>query len=298
MNKRGREGFIFSFLAIGLISLLFLTSCDDWFGTSLVLEDIKIATDFTAPSIGAESRGETMKTYTPTAYSIGVKSAILKGADGTADYAIVSKEKLTESEPFSFTTEDGDAKSLIATAGNDFIQGSYESLELVIHYLQMTLDTYIDGSKVSRTLRIYLSDDSSASEGSGGHKAGDVTAINGDGEETGWLMGNAYDNFTGITPREDAYQDELNRWLVFAGKNSEEYGPFGDASFKEIAQPYTEKIELDFNLRNAKTILITFNVGDTWNCDDINGDEHFNPDDAKEDWHMNLPDVTAKSLSE
>jgi len=277
-----------SILLLSTILVLLLFSCDDGSGV-VTLEDIQLSINF-----DSQNRTVQMLSYTPTAYSIGLKKAVLIGKNGTADFTLFDNVNLSDSEEYSFISSNNNAQSILET-GNTIPTGEYNALEIDLYYLQMTLDVYLSGSgtSVDRNMRIYFSDDAELEGGL--HQPGDVTVIGDDGVENGWLMGNAYGDFTGMSPRTAAYQDISGQWMDFAGKNAGDYGPFGDVQFwSEVTQPvYTTSIPFNLESTNARSILVEFDVVGTWNCDDINGDGYFNPDDAVQSWHMNIPEMTA-----
>jgi len=295
MKKEKFQVFKVIAVVIGISVLFGISSCDNGTVTS-GLEDIQISVNFDGSNRNLSRAEGELLSYTPTAYSIGIKKATLMGEGSTEDFILFENDLLSDSESFSFISGTNNTKSLL-TSGNTIPLGTYQSLDIELYYLQMTIDVYLSGETVpvDRTLRIYFSDDAEYEQGL--HQPGDVTEINSEGIETGWLMGNSGADFTGTSPRVDAYKDGV--WFDFAGKTAEDFGPFGDPAFwTDSEQPiFKTSVSFCLDLSNARAILVDFDVVDTWNCDDLTGDGVFNPDDIGGAWHMNIPTMTASNIN-
>ncbi|MFH1355788.1 MAG: hypothetical protein ABII18_01535, partial [bacterium] len=121
---------------------------------------------------------------TPTKYSLAIKRATMVAEEGTDIDLIADTGTLAEAEVINFTPENL-SETIIDIDSADLVGGTYSGLEFEIYYFQMTFDV----AGVSRNVRFYMSDDDFVSEGSLGHHQGDVTFIDDEGTELGWIDG-------------------------------------------------------------------------------------------------------------
>ena len=233
--------------------------------------------------------------YTPKEYRVGLKSAVLIGGENTSDVVLFEKSNLMESIPFNFKQSGIDSTSLIPPDVS-IPEGLYLAVRFELYYLQMKIAVRLDDeahTSVDRNIRIYFSDDAEVE--SGPHQPGDVTHINANNQEVGWMFGSDTEDFTGVSPRESAYKDEDGNWVSFAAGSAQFFGPFGDATFWNKANKPIYSFVRPFNFTmpsEGGTIIVTFRVADCWACDDRNGDGYFNPSDIGGSWHMSFPGIS------
>lgn len=214
---------------------------------------------------------------TPSQYSLAFKRVTLKsseGADGDIDL-IADTGTLAQSEVIDFTSADA-SESVITIEPGDLTAGTYAGIEAELYYFQLTFPV----SGTTQTVRFYMSDDDFVSEGSLGHHQGDITFINADGTEAGWV------DSTWLTENlATTRSTEQNG----AGGEDEETGHFrgffGNAAFWNAADQVQGNSQdiylmtLDFDtplevpdpatITGLTTITATFSVADTFFFEDF-----------------------------
>jgi len=288
---------------IVLALIIAINSCsdnDDETGL-LKVNDVKLTVNFGNSTKSSLKSDLPMTKQTPDNYYIALKSATMVGKDGTTDFKLFTESKLSDSFVFDFTNKNI-KKSLLK--GSNIPEGKYSSMKLEIYYLQMKLPISTKERGVEkRNIRIYLSDDAETENGV--HQPGDMTQIDDNGQERGWLLGEGQTpNMDPVTPRTAAYTNEGagQVWYDFAGKNGKDYGPFGDVNFmNEAPHPiFNVILPITFSESSGANLIVEFNVKDCWNFQDKNGDGNFGAADLDPvdptHWHMSLP--TMKIFSE
>jgi len=164
--------------------------------------------------------------------------------------------------------------------------GFYTHVRAEIYYFEITLPLY--GS--NQTIRVYMSDDDFAAEGSLGHHQGDIVLVNADGTEMGWI------------PVDDPWTTDYLQQLVGGdgasivrpgsddGETGHQRGHFGNADLwdQELFQQGNDRdvfileAQLPFDLTpgTEQTATFTFNVANTWFWEDFDGSGTFNPCDG------------------
>lgn len=236
---------------------------------------------------------------TPSNYYVALKSATLIGDDNTADFELFMEANLSDAFVFDFADNNSTSTLLDDTAIPD---GKYSGIKIEIYYLQMALNIATDNGVSTRNIRIYLSDDNETEGGL--HQPGDMTQIDNNNNEEGWLLGNGQTpDFSPISPRIDAYAEPNGSWFDFAGKSAEHYGPFGDLDFTtDSPHPiYWTTVPFVNGDRKGTNAILEFDVYNCWQFDDKNGDGNFGPADLDPldptRWHMAMP-VMSISLVE
>lgn len=121
---------------------------------------------------------------TPSQYAIAFRRISFTPADETSEQIdfVADTGSLITSEVITFTS--GDTTETVETLGTDDLQaGTYSGVEAVLYYFQLTFPV----SGTTRNVRIYMSDDDFAAEGNLGHHQGDITFIDDEGNEEGWV---------------------------------------------------------------------------------------------------------------
>ncbi len=284
-----------AFIILLLSTIAFMTSCEK--DDDKQITDVKIKTSFNTLKQGIVKKSTKSFTYeTPQEYLIAIKSARLIGSGETADFLIFDMNDLASSVIYDFT---GDADVYSLLQGNAVPEGDYEAIQLETYYQQMLISIMtIDRGLEYRNFRIYLSDDAEVEDGL--HQSGDMCQVN-NGVEIGWLMGEAqYPNMDPVTPREAAYthNGDSVTWYDFAGKNAQNFGPFGSIEFMLNAPQPIYHALLNFNFEDAsgEELVVDFNINNVWQFEDKNGDGHFGAEDLDEEdptqWHLAMPEIT------
>ncbi|MCK9414101.1 MAG: hypothetical protein M0Q53_17500 [Prolixibacteraceae bacterium] len=282
-----------------LLGLLVLFSCkkETTGPDEILIKDVGLKVSFQGNKSGDIFKaGIALTKETPTSYNIGLKSATLVGKNGTANVELFNKSNLSSSLVFDFTNNTT-AYSLLN--GKTIPNGSYSAIEFEVYYLQMNIAIATTTRGIERrNFRIYLSDDAETEGGL--HQPCDMTQIN-NSQEVGWLMGKtAMPNMDPASPRSAAYSSDGNgvNWYVFGGKSAKDYGPFGNLEFVKNAPHPIFKTKTNFTLveGSGSKIVIDFNVNNSWQFEDKNGDGIFGPQDSDSvsptAWHMVLPVIS------
>lgn len=137
-----------------------------------------------ADGLDCDADGGLVAHITPTTYTIALKKLTLRGSDSsTADLPIIADTgTLANAQLVTFTTS-STTTTLLDIAAADLGTGTYAGVSMEIYYVQLTFPV----AGVSRNVRIYMSDDDFAAEGSRGHHQGDITFVGSDGTELGWI---------------------------------------------------------------------------------------------------------------
>lgn len=137
-----------------------------------------------ADGLDCDDDGGVVAHVTPSSYVITFKRVTLLGIDAdTSDIDLLPDTgTLANSEVIEFTEEDS-STTVIMLSPEDLAAGTYSGIESEIYYFEMT---FLIGGE-DKTVRIYMSDDDFEGEGNLEHHQGDITLINDDGTETGWI---------------------------------------------------------------------------------------------------------------
>lgn len=213
---------------------------------------------------------------TPSKYALAFKRVTLLAQSGGTNIDIIADTgTLARSDVVDFT--DGDStESVVTIDASDLSAGTYTGIEAEIYYFQLTFSV----AGVTRNVRIYMSDDDFSAEGSLGHHQGDVTLVNDDGTELGWvdytwalenLATSRSDNQTGA----GGTDSETGHARGFFG-NDEFWNaaPLRQGANQDI---YIETLTFDSPLvvpdpstiTDITTITATFSVADTFYYEDF-----------------------------
>lgn len=216
---------------------------------------------------------------TPTSYSLAFKRVTLVPTDVVGDDApaidfIADTGTLANAEVVDFTSDDT-SETVITIDPSDLTAGSYSAIETELYYFQMTFPV----GGVTRNVRIYMSDDDFEVQGNLGHHQGDITFINDDGEELGWV-----DSTWGDTLADTRGEDQNGAGGTDA-ETSHARGFFGNAEFWDAADQvqgaaqdnylytvaFDEPLEIPDpdTIDDITTITTTFSVADTFFYEDF-----------------------------
>ena len=119
---------------------------------------------------------------TPSQYTLALKRVTMLAQEGDDIDLIPDTGTLAESEIVNFTSDDS-LQTIIDIDPADLQAGEYTGLRFEIYYFQLTFP--VGGE--TKNVRFYMSDDDFEAEGNLGHHQGDVTLIDDEGEELGWI---------------------------------------------------------------------------------------------------------------
>lgn len=260
-------------LAASLTSYVTTATCADVDGSD-TQDDPALA-----DGLDCDGDGGVVAHVTPTRFVLALKRVTLvpadvEGEDATAIELIPDTGTLAQSEVVDFTGDDS-SQTIVEIDPADLSAGSYEGLEVEVYYFELTFP--VGGTE--RRVRIYMSDDDFTSEGSLGHHQGDITFIDEDGTELGWIDSTWSDALT--TSRGEAQNGA-------GGTDAEtghDRGFFGNAEFWDdstldqgatqdlyiISLPFSETLEIPdpSTISTQTTITATFSVADTFFYEDF-----------------------------
>lgn len=134
-----------------------------------------------AEGVDCDEDEGTVSFATPTQYKVAVRHVGLIKDDGTHFDIIAQTPTLAQSEVIEFSTTDV-SENVVDFDPSELEAGTYTGLYVELYYYQMTFPV----AQVDRNVRIYMSDDDFADEGSLGHHQGDITFIDDSDVELGW----------------------------------------------------------------------------------------------------------------
>lgn len=233
-----------------------------------------------ADSLDCDEDGGIVAHITPSRYKVAFKRITLVPASGgTAIDFLADAGTLGASTLVDFSSEDS-SETIVTIDPADLTAGTYTGVETEIYYLEMTFSV----GGITRNVRIYLSDDDFDSESSdraglGPHHQGDITFIDDDGTELGWV-----DSTWSDTLASSRGSDQNGA----GGTDSETGHPrgfFGNAEFwdqTDLMQGADQDIflfSLDFDspitipdpslITDLTTVTVTFSTADTFYYEDF-----------------------------
>lgn len=231
-----------------------------------------------ADGLDCDGDGGVAAHVTPTEYALAFRSATLISSDGVAAHDIVllaDTGTLANSEVVDFT-EDASTESIVTVDPADLEAGAFAGIELKLYYFQMTFPV----AGVAQNVRTYMSDDDFPAEGNLGHHQGDITFIDANGVELGWVddtwlmsnldttRGDAQNGSGGVdseTGHDRGFFGNTDLWNGAAqmqGANQDVYVmymPFDNVL--DIPDPAT--------ISDLTVITVTFSVADTFYYEDF-----------------------------
>ncbi len=217
--------------------------------------------------------GGIVRYITPSAYKIAVKRLAFENADGVLVDIIVDTGTLANAEVLDLT-------AAVTLPVLSLPIGEYPNFYAELYYHELTMPLYDPADP--DTLRVYVSDDSFPAEGNLGHHQGDITLLDVNDTELGFVpAGDLWQpallettrgaiNGAGGTDPETGHlrglYGNLDRWNVAALAQ----GPGQDIFIIEG--------ELDLVLDEAGgSVTFSFDVQDAWFFEDFDNDQWFNP---------------------
>jgi len=234
-----------------------------------------LATDnpFLQPGLDCDADGGVVRFITPSSYKVAVKRLSFENADGT----------LVDVIPDSGTLAGAFVADLTAPVTLPVASlpvGSYTGYYVELYYHEITMPLYDAGDP--QTLRVYVSDDDFAAEGNLGHHQGDITLLDGGGNELGFVPAGEPWLAEALLPARGE--------ITGAGGTDPETGHlrglYGDADHwnkPESMQGAGQDVfifagNVAFALAGGGgAATFVFNVQDTWFFEDFDGNSLFNP---------------------
>lgn len=227
--------------------------------------------------LDCDGDGGVIRYITPSSFKIAFKKiTFIKDSENIIEI-IPDVGALADAIIYDLTSE-------ITISHQSLPTGNYPSFEADIYYYEIQME--INNPPVLQTLRVYLSDDDFPAEGNLGHHQGDITFIDSDGNEIGWvcekweessLQSHRGDiNGGGGTDPETGHLRGL-----YGCTNLWNQPRFMQGSNQDIYQ-LSEYLGLTIE-DTSKTIIFSFNVKDTWFYEDFDNDQTFNPCDSTYD---------------
>ncbi len=210
---------------------------------------------------------------TPSTFKVAVKRLSFMKSGGSVD-VVPDSGTLAQSTVFDITSQ-------ITISQLTLTEGQYTAVEAEIYYYEITMP--LNNPSVTQSIRVYLSDDDFPAEGNLGHHQGDITLIDQNGNELGWV---------GVaTPWTLAALQTVPALVTRPGgtdtQTGHQRGLFGNGDLWNQTQ-FQQGSNRDIFLMSAplgltlsanvtRTVRFTFNVMDSWFWEDFDLDGKFNP---------------------
>jgi hypothetical protein len=215
---------------------------------------------------------------TPLSFKVALKRLSFVKSDGAHVEFVPDQETLSKSMVYDLTSQVTISQIAISA-------GAYLSVQAEIYYYEIKMP--INSSPtITQSIRVYLSDDDFAAEGSLGHHQGDITFIDNTGSEIGWVVPGmpwtiaSLQTNTALVSRPGGTDPETGH----------QRGPFGDSALWDQTS-FMQGNGRDAFLINAplgpsgltvsadisKTVTLTFSVKDSWFWEDFDADGRFDP---------------------
>jgi hypothetical protein len=211
---------------------------------------------------------------TPQTFKVAVKRLSFVKSNGSVD-VIPDSGTLAQATVLDITSQ-------ITVSQLTLTEGVYTAVEAELYYYEITMPLNSNPT-ITQSIRVYLSDDDFPAEGNLSHHQGDITFINQNGVELGWV---------GVAIPWTAASLQTNTASILrpGGTDSEtghQRGLFGNgdlwnqASFQQGGNRDVFLISVPLGLtltaNLTRTVHVTFNVKDSWFWEDFDADGNFNP---------------------
>lgn len=224
--------------------------------------------------LDCDGDGGVVRFVTPSTYKVAIKRlAFLRSDDGDPFEAIADTGTLSSAQVLDLTQPVGlEIDSPPA--------GVYSQYLVEFYYFELTMPMY--DANTESTIRIYMSDDDFPAEGNLGHHQGDITLIDDNGVELGFVD-------VATTWQVDSLLSTRGNVNGAGGTDSETghlRGLFGDelfwnqAALQQGSDADIYRLQGPLNLvvgGEPKVVRFVFDVEDTWFFEDFDGNERFDP---------------------
>ena len=226
-----------------------------------------------AAGLDCDEDGGTIQYITPSSFKVAVKKLTFYKDDDEALEVIPDSGTLAEANAY-------DLSSPVTLFQDDLPAGNYTSVEAELYYYEIEMP--INNPSATQAIRVYLSDDDFSQEGSLGHHQGDITFIDFNGDEIGWVS-------EGAAWAADSLQADRGTITGAGGEDPETghlRGLYGNEDLwnqidfmqGESQDIFTLFMNLDLAIESTdKTITFSFDVKDSWFYEDFDDDQTFNP---------------------
>jgi hypothetical protein len=215
---------------------------------------------------------------TPQSFKVALKRLTFIKDNGDPVDIIPDRGKLADSLVYDIT-------SLVTITQQPLPAGTYASVRAELYYYEIKMPLN-SNPEIIQSLRVYLSDDDFPSEGSLGHHQGDITFIDTNGNEQGWVNGGQEWTAALLNPS----RGDVNGAGGTDLETGHLRGLFGDSGLWNQAS-FAQGANQDIFLVHAplglvisssvgKTVTFTFNAEDSWFYEDFDGNQKFNPCEA------------------
>ncbi len=210
---------------------------------------------------------------TPSVFQIAVKRLTLISDDSQVN-VIPDTEDLQASVLLDLTTD-------LVLDDMALPSGDYHTVEMELYYYQIRLP--LNTADNEQMIRVYLSDDDFPEHGMGGHHQGDITFINNDGTESGWV--NSAEPW--LSENLLSTRGELEGAAGVDAETGHRRGLFGDRLFWDApafqqgaAQDiyiFADALELRVVPEETSSVKFRFETANSWFFEDFDGDNIFSP---------------------
>ena len=133
-----------------------------------------------AAGLDCDNDGGIIRYITPSSFKVAIKRLTFLKDDGDTVEIIPDTVTLADAKVYDLTSEVSLFQEYIAA-------GNYPTFEAEFYYYEIQME--MNDPPLTQSIRVYLSDDDFPEEGNLGHHQGDITLIDADGIEIGWVQG-------------------------------------------------------------------------------------------------------------
>ncbi|MCK9418790.1 MAG: hypothetical protein M0R70_05340 [Nitrospirae bacterium] len=228
-----------------------------------------------AAGLDCDKDGGSTAYLTPQSFKVAVKRLSFVKANGDHVDFIPDRGLLANSLVYDLTSE-------VTVSQLTISAGTYASVEAEIYYYEIKMPINSTPT-TTQSIRVYLSDDDFSAEGSLGHHQGDITLVDDNGQELGWVgVATAW-----TTTALQTDKTSVSRPGGTDTETGHQRGLFGNSDLWDQAV-FTQGADRDIFLINeplgltvsadlTKTVTLIFKVKDSWFWEDFDHDETFNP---------------------
>lgn len=224
--------------------------------------------------LDCDADGGIVAHITPSAYAVAFKSITLVPAAGSTAINIVADTgTLANSEVITFTTDNA-TQTVVTINPSSLTAGTYTGVQAEIYYIQMTFPV----AGTTRNVRIYVSDDDFAAEGSLGHHQGDITFVSDAGVESGWVDStwttttstrSSANDGAGGTDAETGHARGFFGNAAFWNATAQNQGATQDDYSTTFSFPSSLTIPDPSTITTLTTVTVTFSTADTFYYEDF-----------------------------
>jgi len=228
-----------------------------------------------AAGLDCDNDGGVVRYLSPKSFKVAFKKLTFVKDDGTEVNIIADTSTLALSQVVNITNE-------VTLDATTIANGTYIGYKAELYYYEITMDLNASPELTDQPLRLFLSDDDFASEGSLGHHQGDIVFLDANGVELGWVGGGVGWTVADLQATRAGIGESVDPETGHARGLFGNTALWDSTSFMQGASQDIYLMEGSFSVpvvvgSGNKTFSFTFDVADSWFFEDFDGNQKFNP---------------------